>query len=154
MINVNVTDTVISAIDYVTNPANTTATQFNGTFDIFNLGIDVKPLEVGDPAVNAEYAQIAIILLGVAAGNMGISTASLNWTKWTSYLTSILSYGGVLMYVWAMLAWLQSSKAPSAETTFVSWRVNFINFWVAAGLAALNIIMAIVAESSNLGWVI
>ena len=104
--------------------------------------------------VNAENALIAIIFLGVAAGDLAISTASTSWTTWTSYITSFLSFGAFGIYIWALLAWLMAKFKPSNESTFVSWRVNFINFWVVAGVAAFNMIIAFVLDYSNAGWLV
>ena len=36
----------------------------------------------------------------------------------------------------------------------MSWRVNFINFWVAAGTAVFNTLIGAFVEWANLGWVI
>jgi hypothetical protein len=104
--------------------------------------------------INAENTLIAIIFLGVAAGDLTISIASTNWTTWTSYITSLFSLGTLGMYIWALLAWLLARYKPSDESTFVSWRVNFINFWVVAGVAAFNMIIAFSSDYSNVGWLV
>ena len=43
------------------------------------------------------------------------------------------------VYVWALLKWLNAREFPSALTTYRSWKVNFVAFWVYIGLTVLNI---------------
>ena len=46
------------------------------------------------------------------------------------------------VYVWAVLKWATAFENPTALTTFRSWKVNFVAFWVYIGATFLNIIFA------------
>ena len=46
------------------------------------------------------------------------------------------------VYVWAVLKWATAFENPTALTTFRSWKVNFVAFWVYIGATVLNIICA------------
>ena len=46
-------------------------------------------------------------------------------------------------YVWAVTTWVTALENPTELTTYRSWKVNFIAFWVYAGATFLNIACAI-----------
>ncbi len=46
------------------------------------------------------------------------------------------------VYIWAVLKWATAFENPTALTTFRSWKVNFVAFWVYIGATFLNIIFA------------
>ena len=47
------------------------------------------------------------------------------------------------VYVWALLKWLNAREFPSALTTYRSWKVNFVAFWVYIGLTFLNMLCSV-----------
>ena len=55
----------------------------------------------------------------------------------------IISFGMTGVYVWAVLKWVHAREYPTELTTFRSWKVNFIAFWVYIGASFLNIICAL-----------
>jgi len=56
---------------------------------------------------------------------------------------SIISFGMAGVYVWAVLKWVHAREYPTELTTFRSWKVNFVAFWVYIGATFLNIICAL-----------
>ena len=56
---------------------------------------------------------------------------------------SIISFGMAGVYVWAVLKWVHAREYPTELTTFRSWKVNFVAFWVYIGATFLNIILAL-----------
>ena len=44
--------------------------------------------------------------------------------------------------MWGVLKWNDGRVEPTAKTLFRSWRVNFINFWVALGVTVVNIVFS------------
>ena len=54
----------------------------------------------------------------------------------------ILTLGAVGVYVWGALKWNDSRVDPTDKTMFRSWRVNFLSFWVSAGVTLINLAFA------------
>ena len=53
-----------------------------------------------------------------------------------------MTLGAIGVYVWGALKWNDSRVDPTDKTIFRSWRVNFINFMVAAGITLINLVFS------------
>ena len=60
------------------------------------------------------------------------------------YITGfILSFGMAGVYIWAAVAWTDTLEESNELTTYRSWKVNFVAFWVYIGATLLNILCAL-----------
>ena len=92
--------------------------------------------------MNTEWAFIAEILIGVGIATQLAGWFTQLWTAWSTYVGIILTFGAAAIYVWGVLKWNDGRIEPTAKTLFRSWRVNFINFWVAVGVTVVNIVFS------------
>ena len=74
---------------------------------------------------------IAVLLFSRAASGVG----------WEAITGIILNLGAAGVYVWAVLKWHHATELTTRKTTFRSWKVNFVAFWVYLGVTVLNIVL-------------
>ena len=121
--------------------------------DCIELSLDEDAPEwmVGDEEQNNELTMWGQIMIGAGvslqliAFIISVITAG---SVLTYYIGMILSFGMAGVYVWAVLKWAHAREYPTTLTTFRSWKVNFVAFWVYVGATVLNIVF-----SNNFGVV-
>lgn len=87
------------------------------------------------------YAQI------LAGAGIGVQLLAFGAVSFTAFHVShiiafVLSLGALGTYIWAILKWLHAKEFPTRLTTYRSWKVNYVCFWVYVGVTLLNVILA------------
>ena len=98
----------------------------------------------GDEEQNNELTMYAQILAGAGIGFQLLAFAAASFAAFqvNDIIAFVLSLGAAGTYVWAVLKWVHARELPTQLTTFRSWKVNFVCFWVYAGVTLLNVILA------------
>ena len=113
------------------------------------FGPDNEPAELGDEEDNTTWVLVSEILIGfgIVAQLAGWCTQSfMAWPTFTGIGLTLLALG---IYAWGFVYWYKSIDVPSAKSMFRSWRINFIDFWVAAGVTLINIVFAWLFRSTS-----
>lgn len=107
-------------------------------FDFVGALWDGKPNPVGEEEDNQLYAMISEILIGFGLLTFVAGWATQNWLWYPTWIGFAFTILGLAPYVWGLLKWNDARVEPTAGTAFRSWRINFISFWVAIGVALIN----------------
>ena len=78
-----------------------------------------------------------MIGFGIVSQLIGLGVTSFSST--VTYAGFVLTLGAAGVYIWAVLKYNDYVEEPLMTTAFRAWRINFISFWVAIGVAVINI---------------
>ena len=120
-------------------------------FDTYDpLDIDAMPDMIDEAEKNTELTLIGEILIGVGVVTGLVAWFTQSFMVWATYIRMVLSLVSIGVWVWGFLKWLDSYEQPTAKTMWRSWRVNFINFWVAAGVTVVNAVLSFAYPGDSL----
>ena len=97
-----------------------------------------------------QSVMIGEILIGFGIVTQLLGWLVSNWSNWNVYVGFILSLAAGGLYVWGVLKYNDYVQQQTDKIAFRAWRINFIQFWVAAGVTLINMLLsfAYVGKSS------
>ena len=114
------------------------------------LDSDAEPKMIDDEEQNLELSFIGEILIGFGIVTHLAAWFTQSFSSWATYARMALSLGSIGVWVWGFLKWLDAQEQPTDKTYFRSWRINFINFWVAAGVTVINAVLSFAYPGDSL----
>ena len=125
-------------------------TESSSIFDTVDpLNPDAMPTKLGEEEENTQLTMIGEILLGLGIVLQLATWFTQSFLLWSTYLRLFLTLGAAGVWVWGFLKWLDSQEQPTDRTMFRSWRVNFLNFWVTAGVTVINSVLSFVLTTNT-----
>lgn len=119
----------------------------NPDMDSLEYNNNVPEWNFGYLEENKELAMWGMIAIGSGLGVIvliDLILAILNpaWFNITGMILALLGLGG---WVWGFLKWQDSENDPTKWTTFRSWKINYLFYWVDVAIGGLVFIFTFVS---------